>query len=161
MLLIPLLLSSILSQPLSLPWCLPGGERDTYGVSDTFYNPPCCSFKSTVRHAPCCSYSCCFLPFCPSPYHSPDVYQEEKEKFFSLSNNILLKLPILKRSNMLLVLVMIYWLKGRYCWFCFKQGCTVCSCDIAPAPYQNYHCPRYTSQDITSRDFYFLYQYLL
>ena len=23
--------------------------------------------------------SCCFLPFCPSPYHSPDPYQEEKE----------------------------------------------------------------------------------
>ena len=23
--------------------------------------------------------SCCFLPFFPSPYHSPDPYQEEKE----------------------------------------------------------------------------------
>ena len=37
------------------------------------------NIRSTVLHAPCCSYSCCFLPFCPSPYHFPDPYQEEKE----------------------------------------------------------------------------------
>ena len=32
-----MLLPSILPQPLSLPWSLPGGEGDTYGVSDAYF----------------------------------------------------------------------------------------------------------------------------
>ena len=71
--------------------------------------------------------SCCFLPFCPSPYHSPDPYQEEKEtpmeslmptlrllfRLLFLTTYCLLMLPILEKPSMLLVLVMIYWLTGE------------------------------------------------
>ena len=99
-----------------------------------------------------------FFHFAPALI-TPLIPTRRRKKSFSVfpTTYCLLKLPILKKPNMLLVLVMIYWLTDwRYCWFCFKQGCAVCSCDIAPAPYQNYHCPRYTSQDITSRYFIFI-----
>ena len=41
---------------------------------------PCSSFSycSPTRHL-CIPLLCCFLPFCSSPYHSRDPYQEEKE----------------------------------------------------------------------------------
>ena len=90
------------------------------------YSSPCTMLLilMLLPNTPPMLSSCCFLPFCPSPYHSPDPYQEEKEKLFRLlflTTYCLLKLPILEKPSMLLVLVMIYWLTGRYCWGFFSS----------------------------------------
>ena len=102
--------------------------------------------------------SCCFLPFFPSPYHSPDPYQEEKEKLFRLlflttyCPLMLLMLPILEKPRMLLVLVMIYWLSGEILllnFFSSKDVQFARVIQLRPTV-KNYNCPKYTNPDTRS-----------